>query len=148
MRVGTVIKWNDFKDGRKGGDTKSRWFIYLGDSGYFSVQLLIYICTTTTNESDFQKGGKRENHSYKRFLASNTPFDEDCILDFDESPFSYTKEIFERNPDIEEKGFLDNNTLISVYKGILKSKAYSKKIILDIHNSLNMIGLENLKKPR
>lgn len=143
-----VIRWNNFEDRRKGGDIKPRWFIYLGDSGYFSIQLVIYICTTTTKESDFQKGGKRENHSYIKFSASNTPFEEDCILDFDESPFIYPKEKFANDPDIENIGILDDNTLRSIYKRILKSQAFSKIAKHDIHESLNVVGIENLKKPK
>jgi hypothetical protein len=148
MTVGNVIKWNNFEDGRKGGETKARWFICLGDSGLFSVPIYIYICTTTTQKSDFQKGGKRANHSYKLFSPTGTPFDSECLLDFDEPPWSYPKEIFENNPDIEILGTLDENTLRSIYNGLLKSNAYSKKILLDIHESFNMVGIENLKKPK
>ncbi len=148
MRIGTVIKWNNFKDGRKGNIIKPRWFICLGDSGYFSIPFVIHVSTTTTQISDFQQGGKRYFHAYKLFIASNTPFEVDCVLDFDEPPFSYSKETVDNNPDIEIKGVLDDNNLRSIYNNLLKSKSYSRKILLDIHESLNKIGIENLKKPK
>ena len=50
-------------------------------------------------------------------------------------------------PDVRIKGNLDEGDLRLIYDGILKSKYYSKKQLMDIHSSLNSIGITGLKKP-
>jgi hypothetical protein len=147
MNVGDVLKWDNFKDIKKGGVIKPRWFIYLGYSSVFLTPIFVHICTTTTKISDFQTGGNRANHNYILFDSNTTPFEQDCILDFDEQPYQYEKPIVENHKDITIKGSLDKNLLKQIYNGLLKSNYYSKKILEDIHNSLNMIGIVGLKKP-
>jgi len=74
-------------------------------------------------------------------------FEEDCILDFDEEPYAIEKAYLEGNASIETKGQLDQETIKIIYRGILQSMYYPRKIILDIHSSLNQIGITGLTKP-
>ena len=68
-------------------------------------------------------------------------------MDFDEEPYAEEKTSLEVNVDIEIKGQLDRETLKTVYSGIMRSDYYSAKIILDIHTSLNQVGVTGLPKP-
>jgi hypothetical protein len=148
LKPGTVFRWNKFPFPKYGGETKARWFIYLGDSGLLSTPILAHICTTTTSLADFGPGGNRLNHRFLLIKKTQHPFfDEDCILDFDEEPYSREKSILLGNPDIETKGELDRETLKTIYRGILKSRQYSPRVILDIHTSLNQAGITGLQKP-
>ncbi len=97
---------------------------------------------------DFKPEGNRASHHYLKFERKRHPcFDADCILDFDEPPFPEPRESLEANKDIEIKGELDKETMRLIYWGILKSPYYSPKIVLDIHTSLNQIGITGLRKP-
>lgn len=148
MKPGTVFKWKEFLYPKFGGELKARWFIYLGDTGLFSVQIIAHICTTTTSLDDFKAGGKRADHRHLLIKKAKYPFfDEDCILDYDERPYQKEKKVLESNPKIEVKGELDHTCMKDIYYGIWKSNYYSPQIVLDIHSSLNQIGIYGLKKP-
>ncbi len=82
-----------------------------------------------------------------RFERKRFPFfTEDCLLDFDERPFPLSVTALECK-EIEIKGELDNQTLKLIYEGILRSQFYSPRMLLDIHASLNRIGVTGLRKP-
>ena len=148
MKPGTVFKWKEFLYPKYGGELKARWFIYLGDTGPFLTPIIAYICTTTTSLDDFKTGGDRANHRHLLIKKTKYPFfDEDCILDYDEEPYFSEKKVLESNPKIEVKGELDRVCIKDIYYGIWKSPFYSPKVILDIHSSLNQIGITGLKKP-
>ena len=49
--------------------------------------------------------------------------------------------------DIQYMGCLDGNRLRMIYNKLLKSPNCSKKILRDIHASLNNAGVTGLKKP-
>lgn len=149
MKPGTVFKWNNFPYPRIGDQIKARWFVCLGNTGLLSDPIIVHLCTTTTSLNDFKSGGKRSSHRFLLFEKIRYPcFEEDCILDFDEPSFSESLKSLETNKDIEIKGELDNQTLKSIYNGISVSKYYSPQILLDIHTSLNQIGITGLKKPK
>jgi hypothetical protein len=147
---GTVFKWNQFPEPRYDkGNIKARWFIYLGDSGILSTPILAYICTTTTQKKrTLQIKGINYSHQLIEFKPTNSPFEEECVLDCDEPPYSKDKKIFENNPDIQIKGSLDEQKMREIYNGICKSNAYSPKILNDIHDSLNKAGIMGLKRPK
>jgi hypothetical protein len=147
VKPGDVFCWKAFPFPQKGGEIKLRWFIYLGDSGIFSNPIFAYICTTTTQRKDFQKGEKRAEHRYLLFRKGEFPFEEECLLDFDELPYQhFTKEALEKNPDIEIKGTLEPRTIRTIYEGIYYSKLYSPRMKRDIRESLNQIGITGLRK--
>jgi len=150
LEVGTLFRWNNFPDPRYGSDIKARWFIYLGDTGPFSQIAIFYLATTTTQTNNFLKGGTRAGHSHFKFETRQFPiFDEDCIIDFDESPYSIEKENFlKKQSDIIIKGRLKEETLRMIYKRFLESGVCSKMEMLDIHNSFNNAGITGLKKPK
>jgi hypothetical protein len=147
MKAGTVLKWNHFPFPRLGGEIKARWFICLGDTGKLSDPVFAHLCTTTTNLLDFEPGGKRERHTTCSFRAANTPFEEDCILDVDEGPYSITRSEIENNTDIEVKGEIGEQDMRMVYNRVVRSGHFSKREKLDIHRSFNDAGITGLKKP-
>jgi hypothetical protein len=148
LKPGTVFRWTDFPYPRIGDEIKARWFICLGDTGILLTPIIVHLCTTTTSIDDFKPGGNRESHHYLKFERKNHPcFDADCILDFDEPPFPEPQSSLETNKNIEIRGELNKEVMKLIYGGILKSPHYSPKIILDIHMSLNQIGITGLRKP-
>ena len=148
MKPGTVFRWSKFPFPKYGSEVKARWLIYLGDTGILSTPITAHLCTTTTSLKDFAPGGKRASHRHFLFKKSRYKFfDEDCVLDYDEPPYAHYKEQLEENPNVEEKGELDRESLKTIYKGILASYCYSIKMLHDIHSSLNQIGITGLIKP-
>ena len=93
MKPGTVFKWYNFSLQRFSGHTKTRWFIYLGESGPFDTPIHAYLVTTTT-----QIEGKND---CLFFEVGNSPFDENCILNFNEPCYPMLKERLEDNDDID-----------------------------------------------
>ena len=148
MRSGTVIRWDRFPYPKYGGERKARWFVCLGDTGPLLEPIIVHLCTTTTQKSDFQKGGRRSSHRCYLIEAEVSPFEEDCLIDFDESPYQIERRQLEGNSLIEVKGVLDEKTLKAVYDGILQSRFYSRRVLMDIHASLNRVGITGLKKPK
>lgn len=148
LEVGTVFRWNNFPEPRYGAEKKARWFIYLGETGSFSQSVIAHISTTTTKIGDFKEGGSRRSHDHFVFRAKSSPFEEDCVIDYDDRPFSLQKEKLMNNPDIEIKGKLDEQTMRMIYNRLLKSNAISKAILWDIHDSFNRTGITGLKKVR
>lgn len=147
MKPGDVFWWKEFPFRRKGGETKPRWFIYLGDSGIFSQPVFAFICTTTTQIDDFKRGGNRENHQRYFFKKGEFPFEAECILDFDEPPFAdITKEDLEKNPNIEIRGTLSPRVMREIYEGIYNCRLYSPRVKRDVRESLNLVGITSLKK--
>lgn len=104
MKAGTVIRWANFPEQNKGGDIKARWVIYLGKSTSLVSPIFCHFSTTTTHINDFQKGGKRYGHPFLSFKAVETPFDQDCIIDFMEQPYHIGEECLTGNTDIEFMG--------------------------------------------
>jgi hypothetical protein len=150
LDIGTVFRWDHFPSPRYGGEIKPRWFIYLGETGSFSQIAFIYIATTTTQKAHYEAGGDRCKHDIFRFDTKQFPeFGEDCILDFDQSPYAIEKEKFlKATCDIETKGTLKEQTLRMIYNRFLQSGSCSKMTMNDIHESYNTSGIMGLKKPK
>lgn len=113
LEIGTVFRWDNFPLPRYGNETKARWFIYLGETRTFSQIAIIYLGTTTTQTAHFQSGGTRSGHGHFRSEARQFPaFEEDCILDFDDPPYSIENEMFlNKQGDIAVKGKLREDTM-------------------------------------
>jgi len=149
MDAGTVIKWNNFPFPRIGDVIKPRWFVCLGSSGALSEPVFLYLYTTTTNIDDFEQGGKRERHTHCHLRASDTPFDEDCVLDIDVDMYTPTEsQVIKDLKNIEVKGRLNEQYMRMIYNLIIRSSKISKKIKIDIHDSFNKIGITGLKMPK
>jgi len=145
LKPGTIFRWKNFPYPRIGDEIKARWFVCLGDTGILSTPVIVHFCTTTTSKDDFKPGGRRASHRYLTLEKKRYPFfDEDCILDLDEPPFAEPRETLESNRDIEIRGELNKETLKLIYEGILRSRYYSARVLLDIHTSLNGIGITGL----
>lgn len=148
FEVGKIIRWNNFSLQRHPGKRKPRWFICLGFSGPFAQVATVYLSTTTAQVDHFKKDGSRSNHKHLPFEADKTPFENDCVIDFHEQPYSISEEkIDDCSSDIEFKGDLEKKALISIYTGYLESNSVSPKVMSDIHNSFNMAGITGLKMP-
>ena len=147
MDAGTVFKWNNFTDRKYGGELKPRWFIYLGDTGPIIDPGFAYLATTTTNLKAFERGGDREYHTTCSFSPHNSCFETDCILDIDEEPYDVLLSRILNNKDIEVKGRITDEQMRMIWNRIIRSGEYSRRILLDIHDSFNRINITGLKKP-
>lgn len=148
LKVGDVIRWNDFPY-QRAGEIKPRWFIYLGRSSIISTPTYLCFCTTTTQLQHFNSGGDRSHHAIKRFDVRQFPmFEENCILDYDEDIYDLPEDKFIMcKANIDIKGSLDSDTMRNIYKQFLKSDVCSKIIMIDIHNSFNQDGITGLRRP-
>ncbi len=148
MRAGTIIRWNNFPEPRFDKEIKPRWFIYLGHTSSLESPIFLHLNTTTTRMEDFSRGGRRAGHRHCVLKASDTPFDRDCIIDLHEMPWPISEDQITGNPDIEFKGELGTEYLRKIYELALKSPVLSRKILLDMHQALNDIGMTGLKMPK
>jgi len=146
MNAGTVIKWNKFKDREYGGELKPRWFVCVGHTGLLASHELCYLFTTTTQLEQFEAGGPREHHTFCKFDPNKTPFEYECIMDFDEGLYPYPPAKLENNPDIEIKGILDEQNMRMVYNRAVRSPLLSPTEKLDIYDSFIKAGID-VKKP-
>ena len=112
----------------------------------FEQPILAQICTTTTSVNDFKTGGKRASHKCFIFEKGKYPFDQECVLDFDEDPYAYKEADLESNRNIELMGKLNDQTMKLIYEGIYFSRSYSRKIKINIRESLQQIGIKGLRK--
>ena len=140
MKPGTVFRWPNFPFPQYGGEIKARWFIYLGDSGILISPTNSYLISTTTQTI--------KTANCFTFQPGSSPFDEVCILNYDEQYYSIEKSLLVGHKDIEVKGELDHNTMRIIYNKISLSKFYSKKVLQDIHQSLNNISITGLRNPK
>jgi hypothetical protein len=153
IELGTVFRWINFPSPRhqkSGNNNKPRWFICVGFSGEFAQVAVAYLCTTTTQIEKFQSGGVRSGRAHFVFKTSQFKFfEEDCVIDFDEAPYSMRKEQLKAfESDIEIRGTLDEQTLRMIYNQLLRSRFISSMELQDIHDSFNMAGISGLKKPK
>ncbi len=151
MKPGDVFRWIEFPRPRFDEIVKARWFVYLGTTGPFAQFAYIHCATTTTQTEHYEPGGSRERSSIWRIRVSEiTFFDQDCILDYNEQPFSIPESEIQdalRRGQIEIKGTLPEDKIRMIYKQIMRSDSYSRRILIDIHESLNRFGFSNLKRP-
>jgi hypothetical protein len=110
----------------------------------------MYLCTTTTNLRDFEPGGKREHHTTCLFKTASpdSPFDEDCILDIDEGPYSLPEAQISNNKDIEIKGKIGEQDMRMIYNRVVRSHRFSNRVKRDIHQSFNDAGITGLRMPK
>ncbi|MRR17781.1 MAG: hypothetical protein EG826_15140 [Deltaproteobacteria bacterium] len=150
LEVGTLFRWDQFPEPRYGTETKARWFIYLGETGTFSQIALVYLATTTTQIENFQSGETRSGHDHFKFEKRQfIMFDCDCVIDFDEKPYTIEKDkLLRSQANIIEKGKLNEQTMHMIYKKFLQSGSLSKMEMLDLHSSFNKAGITGLKKPK
>ncbi len=150
LKVGTVIRWDNFPSQRFSGKKKARWFVCLGFSGVFAQIATVYLSTTTTQLQHFKDHGERSRHSRFIFETKQFPlFEQDCAIDFDE-PLYPTEEsqLDKYSKDIEIRGELEVETMRMLYKRFLQSPQLSRKVLFDIHDSYNKAGITGLKKPK
>jgi hypothetical protein len=76
------------------------------------------------------------------------PFEEDCILDFDEDLHDVTMEIINQHErQITSRGKLDENALRNIFNQYSRSGVVSLIALRDIYDSYNRAGITGLKKP-
>jgi hypothetical protein len=136
------VKWTNFPEPQFGGSIKSRWFICLGQTGFSVDPKILYFHSTTREQN---RGGRRFcllKHNYPKLKY-------DCFLYYSEPPYSRSEYFIAQNVrNIEELCSISNEDLKTIYEGIREhSISYSRKIKLDIHDSLNLIGIKGLRKP-
>lgn len=147
MDAGTVIKWNNFHDRQYEGEVKPRWFVYMGDTGPFSVFRIAYLFTTTGQVDKFAPGGQREGHTHCSFSPQTSPFEQPCMMDFDEEPYTYQLSFIENHPDIDVKDKLSVQDIQMIYNRILRSSTLNRMGKLNIYDSLVRSGVPISKKP-
>jgi hypothetical protein len=142
VKVGTVLKWNNYPYGKFEGKIKPRWFVCVGHTGevheLLGFSFSLYISTTTTREAWLEKG---EYYSFlpEKFLPNQFPFEEKCHINYNEIPECVEGEKIINNPDIEIRGELDSSTMVQILKGLIKSGLISDRIKDDLKRCLDEI---------
>jgi len=149
LKVGAVLRWDNFPLQKFGGTNKARWFICLGFSGVFAQVAFVYLGTTTTQLQYFRGHGQRSTHSHFIFETKQFPvFDQDCATDYDERPYAVNKTKIElHSKDISIRGELKEEIMRMIYNRFLRSRPLPRVELLDIHTSYNIAGITGLKKP-
>jgi hypothetical protein len=142
MRIGSLVKWTHFPEPQFGGDKKPRWFICLGQTDFSIDPKNFYFHSTTRQENGQGRKFCFLKHNYPKFTY-------DCFLYYNEPPYSRSEYFISQHVgNIEELCSISNEDIKIIYEGIRRySISYSRKILLDIHNSLNLIGITGLHKP-
>lgn len=97
-------------------------------------------CRTTTQTSDFDKGGNREDHKYKEFLKDQYEFEKTCYLDFDERPYSDIQKDKFDSFTIEKRGHLPESIIKDIFTKCIK-KFLIKPQIVSVRDSLSKSGV-------
>jgi hypothetical protein len=149
LKVGDVIRWDDFPYARDGA-VKARWFIYLGRTSILATPVFAFLCTTTTQHQHFEPGGDRSHHACKRFDIREFPqFERNCILDYDEDLHEIREDMIDKcRTNIEIKGRLNENTMRNIFKQFARPGVVAHVIMCDIYESFNRDGITGLKKPK
>jgi hypothetical protein len=150
--VGDVIRWNDYPCYRdEKSEKKLRWFIYLGNRK--DGTSFVIMCTTTTQCDFYKPEGQRCKHTIIKIKQGQFGFESDCILDLDLgiSFDEVTTELLTKHQanitKISNIKDQDITFIRYLYNKILESKI-PPYIQRDIHESFNLVGITNLKKPR
>jgi len=117
---GDIIVLDKFDMQHFPGEDKPIWIIYFGVDSIFDCPIFVYFCKTTTRIDDFKSGRKRDSHKYKKFSKGQYGFEEDCLIDFNEKPYTdITKEKF-NSYTITKKGRLPNQDIKEIFERCLK----------------------------
>lgn len=147
MEIGDVFVCPKFDDIDIVDKHKQKWWcIYMGESSLLVPPIFCYFHTTTTQMGHYRKGGNREHHQVMRISAGQWGFEQDCLIDFNNRPFTQPPEFFQ-DKKILIKGKIPEEGLRRVYDFILNSDSYIERIKHDIHCCLNNRGIYGLKKP-
>ncbi len=140
---GDVVVIDCFNLQHKGGKDKPVWVIFLGKDSVFGCPILVYFCRTTSQCKDFEPGGNREGHKFKRFDKGQFGFEEDCLIDYDEPIYSdITKEKF-NSYKLTVKGHLPNHILQEIWKAYIKNNRYlNKPQRISIRESFAKYGID------
>ncbi len=139
FEVGEVIKILDF-DIQKHGVQKPRWFVYLGRTDIFENPICLHIATTTTQVEKYHSGNRKSNAAVF-FKSTDSPFDLDCVLDLNETPYSLDNKKVQTYT-VEKKGSLTEPVLRQIFNKLKSSPKYSRKIIKDIQRGYKNINID------
>jgi hypothetical protein len=142
MQIGSVIEWLSFPEPQFGGKRKPRWFLCLGQTHFPVDPECLFFHSLTT----------QEHEDNRRFVFSKFNYPslrEDCYLYYQEPHYVRSINFISQNHgNITQKCLVLKADLKTIYEGIKEhSNSHSKITLLDIHSSLNSIGLTGLKKP-
>lgn len=156
MEIGCVFRWKDFPF-QKDGETKDRWFIYLGESKSDPLEtndhlIQVIIPTTTANVDLYAEWGDRNNRPHVIFDDKRGfGFACTCVLDLLHEPQALSKQDFNKyiaEGGIQEKGKISHEYLKFVYEAICSPvSGYSMKVKKDIRQNLNTAGITGLTMP-
>lgn len=150
MEVGDVFICGKFDDMSIVDTGKKRWWcIFLGESNSLdSPSIFCYFHHTTTQLEHYRPSGDRHSHSVLWIKEGQWGFAENCLIDFESSPFSKPRSFFSKGQQIEVKGKVTEEGLRRIYDKIINSGSYPPKVKKDIFESFNRAGITGLRKPK
>ena len=153
FHVGQVLVWKRYPFQRD-GILKTRYFVYLGDSGNCTCLVECYFISCTTRLQYYQDGGERSGHIILRVDAGTYRLPMDSIFDFDLSFDSHHKESLQGyEADLSVLYQLDAVEIRKFYEHICRSPKISLRAKQDVYRSMEKSGITGIcppqrKKPR
>ncbi len=134
IRVGAIIRWNNFPRPRYSTEVKPRWFVCLGNTSTFLDPLIFYLSTTTTQTQQYAPGGSLWNAQVIHFKCGEYGFDRDCVLNLDEYYSESEESIDTHAQDIEIVSVIQDKALLKrIYNIIYQSRKIPTVVKRDIY---------------
>lgn len=146
MEIGCIFKWKDFPY-QKDGIIKDRYFIFMGRTSIFSLTTDYYLFTLTAELNYYEKNSKRSNNLFILIKKGNYRLPEDSIIDIDVGLHTIQENKILNNNKIINLGQISEELIRKIYNFVIITKYISKKVRIDIYDSLNKSGIYGLKKP-
>lgn len=145
LKPGDVFTWDNYPFNAATQDVKKRWLILLG---YFVIEEIVFVVTTTTRFEQYGKGNPRERHVYFNFPAGTGGLAKDSIVDFSQDfqsniPLSAFKQC---ESDITKIGTLNQENINKLIIFLKKTPTIAKIIKRRIYECLKDSGFKIPKR--
>lgn len=146
--VGDVFRWDNFSVQRD-DISKTRYFIFLGQTSLFESPANWYGVSATTQVHYYEPGGSRNGNNYLKINGGDFGFPSTSIIDVDQWFESYFMETLQQSAqNIVVIGKVSEEILIKIFSFINDSKRIAPRIKLDVYDCYCKIGIDNVPKPR
>jgi hypothetical protein len=144
LKPGDVFTWDNYPFNAATQVVKKRWLILLG---YFIIDNIVFVVTTTTRFEHYGKGNPREHHIYFKFSAGTGGLAHNSIVYFSQDfqgniPLSAFKQC---QSDITKAGTLNQDNINRLVNFLEKTPTIAKVIKRRIYECLRSSGFKVIK---
>ena len=144
LKPGDVFTWDNYPFNAAAQKIKKRWLILLG---YFVIDEIVFVVTTTTRFEQYGKGNPRERHVYFAFPAGTGGLAQNSVIDFTQDfqsdiPLSAFRQY---QSSITKTGTLNQDNINRLVKFLEKTPTITKIIKRKIYECLKGAGFKITK---